>query len=171
MTADLRFEPFGAAHVDAVAGLLSDRDIMRFTLIPDPPPPDFATQWLVRYEEGRRDGTREAFVALDGDGVLLGLALAPHIDRDAREVELGYMVAPAARGRGVATEMLRRLTDWAFAQAEAVRVELVVDAVNAPSLRVAERCGYVREGVLRSKHFKQGARIDTVILSRLATDP
>ena len=81
------------------------------------------------------------------------------------------MVAPAARGRGVATETLRRLTAWGFSEVGALRLELLISVENAASKRVAQRCGYVREGVLRSAHFKDGLREDTEIWSRLPTDP
>jgi RimJ/RimL family protein N-acetyltransferase len=50
-----------------------------------------------------------------------------------------------------------------------VRLELMIGVDNPGSKRVAVRCGYVREGVLRSLHFKQGLREDTEIWSRLAT--
>jgi RimJ/RimL family protein N-acetyltransferase len=42
---------------------------------------------------------------------------------------------------------------------------------NAASERVAERCGYVREGVMRSIHVKQDVRVDAAIWSRLPSDP
>jgi len=167
----IRLEPFGERHLDEVAAILDDRDVRRFTRIPDPPTADFARQWLDRYEAARRDGTREAFAALDGDGALLGLALAPDIDREERELELGYMTAPAARGRGAATRMLALLTEWAFTEAGALRARLVIDVANPASARVAERCGYVREGVMRSVYFKNGQRIDAGLWSRLPTDP
>ena len=62
----------------------------------------------------RRTATCEGFAIDDDDGAFLGLALAPAIDVDAAEAELGYIVAAHARGRGVATEALRQLTKWAF---------------------------------------------------------
>lgn len=86
-------------HLDDIAGLLDDRDVLRFTRLPVPPPPGYAREWLDRYEAGRADGTREAFAAVDDDGRFLGLALAVGIDREGRQVELGYIVAPGARGR------------------------------------------------------------------------
>jgi RimJ/RimL family protein N-acetyltransferase len=134
-------------------------------------PPDFARTWLARYEEGRRDGTREAFAIVDDEGGFLGLALVPQIDRETRTAELGYVVAPAARGRGVASEALRQLSAWAVAELGIFRLELLISVDNAASKRVAEKCGYVREGVLRSFHVKQDVREDTEIWSRLATDP
>jgi RimJ/RimL family protein N-acetyltransferase len=51
------------------------------------------------------------------------------------------------------------------------RVELLISVDNPASKRVAERCGYVREGVLRSLHVKQDVREDTEIWSRLVDDP
>jgi RimJ/RimL family protein N-acetyltransferase len=170
-TDGLRLVPLAEEHLDDVRALLEDAEVLHFTRIPEPPPEDFPEQWLEGYEQGRRGGTREAFAALDGDDRFLGLALAPTIDREGDEVELGYIVPRAARGRGVATEMLRRLTQWAFDEAGALRIVLVIDVENAASERVAERCGYVREGVMRSIHLKQGARVDAAIWSRLPSDP
>ena len=65
---------------------------------------------------------------------------------------------------------MRQLTDWAFAELGMLRLELMISVENAGSKKVAERCGYLREGVLRSLHFKQDRREDTEIWSRLATD-
>jgi RimJ/RimL family protein N-acetyltransferase len=167
----LRLVPLGEQHLAGVEEMLDDPDSLRFTRVPEPVPPGFARSWLERYEEARTDGSREAFAIVDDGGELLGLALAPRIDAETRTAELGYLVAPAARGRGVATEALRQLTQWAFAELDMLRLELMISVANPASKRVAERCGYVREGVLRSFHFKQGLREDTEIWSRLATDP
>jgi len=150
--------------------MLDDPELLRFTRVPEPVPEDFARLWLDRYEEGRVDGSREAFAILDESGSFLGLALAPRIEREERTAELGYVVAPAARGRGVATEALRRLTEWAFAELGMLRLELLISVDNAASKKVAERAGYAREGVLRSTHVKPGVREDTEIWSRLPTD-
>jgi RimJ/RimL family protein N-acetyltransferase len=162
--------PLGAAHVALVEALTTDPDVLRFTRVPDPPPPRFVQTWLAAYEEGRRDGTREAFAIVgEGDGEFLGIAVAPQIDRTARTAELGYVVAPGARGRGVASEALGLLTDWAFALGME-RLELLISVENEASKRVAARCGYVREGVLRSHYVKGDLREDTEIWSRLPSD-
>ena len=162
--------PLAEEHLDGVAAMLDDRDSLRFTRVPEPVTADFPRQWLERYQEGRRDGTREAFAAVDADGSFVGLALAPVIDREGREVELGYIVAPAARGRGAATRILALLTRWAFDELRALRIALIIDVANPASERVAERCGYVREGVMRSVHLKDDVRVDAALWSRLASD-
>jgi RimJ/RimL family protein N-acetyltransferase len=163
--------PLAEEHLDAVGALFDDPDVLRFTRLPVPPPPGFEREWLDRYEAGRRDGTREAFAVVDDDGSFLGMAMAVDIDREAREVELGYIVAPAARGRGVATAALDELTRWAFAELDALRITLIIDVENRASARVAERCGYVLEGVMRSSYLKDDLRIDAGLWSRLPSDP
>jgi len=169
--APIRLEPLCEAHLPGLEEMLTDDGVLRFTRVPEPVPPGFAKTWLGSYEAARREGTREAFAIVDADeATFLGIALAVQIKREEQSVELGYVVAPPARGRGVATEGLRLLTEWAFAELDALRIELWIDVVNEPSKRVAEHCGYVREGVLRSVYFKQGRRHDFEIWSRLPTD-
>ena len=81
---------------------------------------------------------------------------------------IGYWVAAAARGRGVAPEALRALSRWAFAELELGRVELVTDPDNVASQRVAEKAGFQREGVLRSVLLcRDGSRRDGVMFSLL----
>ncbi len=150
---------------------MADPEVRRFTRIAEPPPDGFARDWIAAYVAARRDGSREGFAALDGDGRFVGLGLAPGIDRAAGELELGYIVAGTARGRGVATQILRLLTRWAFDEVEAQRVYLIIDVKNPASARVAERCGYRLEGVMRSIHVKEGQRADAGLWSRLPSDP
>lgn len=168
----LRLEPFAAEHLPDLAPILADPAVHRFTRVPVPVPAGFERIWLERYEVGRLDGTREAFAVLESDGDrFVGLAFASRIEAEARTVELGYVVEPGARGRGVATEMLRRITEWAFRELGAERLELLISAENEASQRVAARAGYVCEGTLRSVYTKPGVREDTTIWSRLPTDP
>src|SRR5262245_29670598 len=104
--AAVRLDLLGDEHLQLLAILLQDPAVQRFTRIPVPVPAGYERTWLDRYEEGRRTRTREMFAIVDGDeGV--GVAVAVGIDAEARTAELGYVVAPQARGRGVATEALR----------------------------------------------------------------
>lgn len=161
---------FDESHLRGFEGMLDDRDIKRFTRLPVPAPADFPRTWLERYEEGRRDGTSEAFAIVDDAGEFLGCAMAFGIESDARTAELGYVVAPAARGRGVATAALRLLTAWGFTERGLLRLELVISVDNEASKLVAARSGYVREGVLRSLYVKQDVREDHELWSCLPGD-
>ena len=162
--------PFTERHLGDIRELIADPTVLHFTRIPEPPDEDFPRWWLARYERGREDGTAEAF-AIEEDGRFLGLALAPTINAEDGEIELGYIVAGWARGRGVGTEALRQLTRWALDERGTQRIVLIIDVVNEASRRVAQRCGYVREGVMRSIHLKQDRRVDAELWSLLPSDP
>lgn len=168
---DLHFVPASREHAAALDAAARDPDVLRFTRVPDPLPPGFGAEWIARYEAARPDGDKEAFAVLDDAGELVGLALAPKIDREAAEAELGYLTAPHARGRGYATRMLRWLTRWAFGELGIVRAYLIIQTANPGSEEVARRCGYTLEGVMRSTYLKSDIRVDAGLWSRLATDP
>jgi RimJ/RimL family protein N-acetyltransferase len=166
-----RLVPLEHTHADALDAIMRDPDVIRFTPTPRDPPPGLAAERIGKYVDGRKDGTRDAFAIVDDDGTVAGVAVAPHIDRVAREAELGYMVGREARGRGVATEGLALLTRWAFEEVGILRAYLLINIDNDASRKVAERCGYRLEGVMRSKHLKGDIRIDTELWSRLPSDP
>jgi RimJ/RimL family protein N-acetyltransferase len=167
----VRLERLAERHLADLEALVRDPDVLRFTRVPDPPPDGFGELWLGRYLDGERDGSCAGFAALGADDAFVGVGVAPTINPDGRELELGYVIAPDARGRGYAGALLQALTTWAFVEAQALRIHLVVDVENVASLRVAERAGYVREGTLRSAWVKQDRRADTAIFSLLADDP
>ena len=167
---DVRLEPLTDAHLAHVEALVADPDVLFFTRVPEPPPADFAQNWIRRYEAARAAGGHaDGFAAFDGDE-FVGMGLVPELDTAARQAELGYIVPAHARGRGAATAILRALTTWAIEERGMLLLELIIDTTNLASQAVARRAGYVREGVKRSLHLKQDRRADCEIWSRLATD-
>jgi RimJ/RimL family protein N-acetyltransferase len=166
----VRFEPVGEEHLADVRRLITDPDVLRYSRTPEPVPEGYEHVWLDRVLAGRREGRMEVFVVFDLDDRFVGMALAPSIDRDTAEAELGYSVLPERRGEGFATAILRQLTDWAFASG-VLRATLVIDLENAASERVARNAGYTCEGVMRSVHQKGTRRVDAGLWSRLPGDP
>ncbi len=146
----------------------ADESIARFTMIPTSPGADFLERWLGRYERGWDDGSCAGFaIRAIEDGSAIGFAAFVHLELDACQGEIGYVVAPAARGRGAATRSVGLLTRWGFDELGLERIELRIDPANTPSTRVAERSGYRLDGVLRSTYFKEGRRADVGVWSRL----
>ena len=70
-------------------------------------------------------------------------------------------------GRGIATEAVQAVTEYAFGPLDLVRVQAGIFAWNAASMRVLEKCGYEREGVQRKAAFKDGELVDCVLYARL----
>jgi len=120
-------------------------------------------------EEARLRGEELNFALAEpgGQGAVLGGCSLYDVRLDQGCAALGYWLAPGARGRGVATHAVRLLARWAFAQLGLARLELTCGPDNEASQRVAERCGFVREGLLRSHVPFKGARRDSVIYSLL----
>jgi RimJ/RimL family protein N-acetyltransferase len=83
---------------------------------------------------------------------------------------VGYWLRPEGRGRGAATEALRLVSRWAFEALGIERLNLITDPENTASQRVAERAGFVREGVLRAWHPTRTGRRDSVMFSLLRSD-
>ncbi len=167
----IRLEPLTRVLVPAMRWVTEpDGDTARFTYIPTSPDDAFLESWLGRYEDGWGEGSRAGFAVRDPGGDAVGFAAFVKLDLDGAEGELGYVVAPAARGRGVASRAVALLTGWGLGALGLHRIELRIDPANAASSRVAERNGYRFEGVLRSVAFKEGLRSDVGIWSRLASD-
>ncbi|MER5457984.1 GNAT family N-acetyltransferase [Micromonospora sp. NPDC002389] len=105
------------------------------------------------------------------DGRLLGAVGLSHPVPQRAQAEIGYWVAPWARGRGVATAATRALAQRAFATGTA-RLELVTHVENTASQRVALAAGFQPEGVRRSGGpVRGGGRRDLTVWVRLADDP
>lgn len=101
----------------------------------------------------------------------LGMMLLHGFDWTHERAECGFLVVPGARGRGVALEALRLMVAWAFAGLGLARVGMATLPDNAATLRLAERAGFAREGVLRAYTLEHGVRRDNVLLSALPGDP
>jgi len=151
----IRLVTLSESHIPALRETMRDAEVLRFTRTPDPMPDGWIENWLGNF----KGHDREAFAILDSEGQFAGYAVTGPIDREGHEVELGYAVSSWARGRGVATETLRELTRWAFAQGM-LRVSALISVDNAASSRVAEKAGYTFEGVLRSMHHIDVRRVD-----------
>ena len=130
---------------------------------------DAAHAYLAQSESARRrgDGIELAVVAADDVDVLLGGASLNNVHHDHGRAAVGYWLVPEARGRGVASRTVRLLASWAFTDLCLSRIELTCGPDNRASQRVAERCGFHREGVLRSHSPFKGGRRDTVVFSLL----
>ena len=170
-TARLVLRPFRPDDVDAVFAACQDPEIPRWiSAIGVPYTREDAAAFVTgEAPTQRREGTGLT-VAIEADGVLVGSSGVHRIDQHPIGPEVGYWIAPQARGHGYAAEAAHALADWAIGLG-APRVYLVADVANAGSQTVAVRAGFSREGVLRSYlHYRDGRRADAALFSRLPGD-
>ena len=157
--------------VDALA-MLRDPLTVRWNPAPTVVELASARDWCERGADWT-DGTHATFSVLDAtSGRLLGNVSLWEVDL-AKDMSaaIGYRTAPWARGRGVATAAVGAVTRWAFGALGVERIALPHDLDNVASCRVAEKCGFPAEGVLRGAYrAADGSRHDEHLHARLATD-
>lgn len=106
---------------------------------------------------------RTAFaIAVDGSAVG-GIGFHPRTNELRRTAEIGYWLGEPYWGRGIATEALRAVTEYAFASHDLVRLQAHVFEWNPASARVLEKAGYTREARLRKNVTKDGRTIDSFL--------
>ena len=130
-----------AADVDAIVAACSDEEIVRYIpLMPVPYERADAEWWIDRAEQAWADGSACPFVIVDADaGGLLGA-----IEVRPGRGDIGYWMAPAARGGGLCTRALRLILEWHTERP----VWLTTHPDNAASQRVAEKAGFRRVGLV-----------------------
>jgi RimJ/RimL family protein N-acetyltransferase len=103
---------------------------------------------------------------VDKDGHLQGQLLCFKPSSYLSAIELAYIILnPDSRGKGYMTEAVRLLTDYLFELHNVNRIQLTVMAGNEGSRRVAEKCGFKSEGVLRQAFFQKGRFVDIELFS------
>lgn len=101
-------------------------------------------------------------IAVDGEAVG-GIGLDLRTDVFRRSAEIGIWLGEAYWGRGLGTEAVRALTDFAFRTFDLCRVYAGVFEWNPASMRMLEKAGYSFEGCLRKSVTKDGHTIDQML--------
>ena len=84
------------------------------------------------------------------DAVFVGEIGFSVMDWSVRKFELRFWLDSRFTGRGLMTEAAQALTDFAFESLEARRIFMLCDTGNKAARRVAEKCGFTLEGILKN---------------------
>lgn len=160
--------------VEAITAACNDRAISEWLeLIPYPYTEDDAREYIAQCRQGWADGTFTNFAIAEPEtGAAIGSMGVRWLEPDQGVVEVGYWVAPEARGKGICTRALVVVSRWLIAEHGMERVQLRAEERNTASKRVAEKAGFTREGVLRSNRYnpRLGRRMDFVMYSLLRSE-
>ena len=159
------------ADTPALIEACQDPEVPRWTRVPDGYDETHAAEWATTAARLQESGEALPLAIADADtDEFLGSIGVQEIDREHGRCDIGYFLAPWARGRGVMTSAVRLMSRWAFENLPVERVQIKVQPQNAPSRAVAQRAGYVFEGVLRSYEEIKGRRRDMAVYSLLRAD-
>jgi ribosomal-protein-alanine N-acetyltransferase len=110
----------------------------------------------------------ECSFAIEYGGDVVG-GVGFHIGRDISRIgaEMGYWLGEEFWGRGLATRAVTAASEWAFDNYRLTRVYAFVFSHNVPSIRVLEKSGFEREGLLRRSAIKNGVVIDQFLFAKV----
>jgi RimJ/RimL family protein N-acetyltransferase len=166
--------PWGTDDLPVLVALGQDPSIAHwFPVIPYPYTESDAADWLQSEETGRFEGHSITFAIAHSDaGAALGGISIGSISSLLRTGSIGYWLGAQARGNGYMVPTVQMVAGWAFQTLGLARLEAAIDPDNVASQRVAERCGFRREGCLRSSTIvrQTGERRDALIYGLLPDD-
>lgn len=167
----IRCRPLTPLDADDIRDACNDEQIQQWLPLPSPYGADDAVSFISESScDPKALGVAMKFAVERDDpspGRLLGCIELDPISVDARVYQIGYWVAPWARGEGVAAKATSQLAEWAIRVRGAERIELRIQPGNTASKAVARTCGFTYEGTLRSAGLHRDRRIDLGIWSLL----
>ncbi len=109
----------------------------------------------------KKDGTKIGFI---------GHFHVLHLGTGTKQVEVGYTLLPAERGKGHGTEALRIIVDYLFLSKEIMRIQAQTDRRNLASQKILEKAGFKNEGILSNNFFIRGEWTDDCMYSIIRED-
>lgn len=167
---DLTLRPFRGADADDVTMACQDAETQRWLPLPQPYTRASAEWFIGTFGPSQRESGAGIVFAIVSAGRLAGAIDLKHVNWEIKVAEVGYWVAPWARGRGVASHATRALAQWAMTEHGFERVELFAATGNVASQGVAQKAGFVREGVARNAGYVHDGRVDMVLFSLIPDD-
>ena len=108
-----------------------------------------------------------AFAIEHGDEAVGGVGFLVGRDIARISAEMGYWLSEDFWGRGIATRAVTAMSEWAFDNYKLTRVFAMAFAHNAGSIRVLEKSGFEREGVMRRSAIKNGVIVDQILFAKV----
>ena len=108
-----------------------------------------------------------SFAVEHGGEAIGGIGFKLGIDIARMSAEMGYWLGEPFWGRGLTTRAVAASSDWAFEHYKVVRIFATVFVENLASIRVLEKSGFEREGVLRRSAIKNGVIRDQFMYAKV----
>jgi len=122
--------------------------------------------FLSKSSQKRKAGTEYNFSILCRRKLVGAVGLK--VDQHRQHIgEIGYFVDRSHWGQGIAPAAVRLIEDFAFLRLGIRRLEIVTLRANKASQRVAEKCGYRREGTQRGKLLHNGEYCDASLYAKV----
>jgi RimJ/RimL family protein N-acetyltransferase len=155
-TERLRMRRVRPEDVEAIHGIMSDPETMRFWSSPPHKTLEETEQWFASMVEGDRSGASDEFI-IEHQGVVIGKLGAWRLP------EIGFFIRRDCWGSGLASEALRRFISYAQ-DLDLDCLTADVDPRNTACLRVLAKCGFRETGRASATYVVDGQACDSVFL-------
>lgn len=106
-------------------------------------------------------------VTITGEDKLIGMCGYHRIQKEHFRAEIGYMLHHDYHGKKVMEEAVNRIVRFGFEDMKLHSIEAVISPENIPSIKLIEKCGFVKEAHFKDKEFVKGAFRDLLYFSKL----
>ena len=164
----LELVPLGEGDGEALFAVHGDAETMRYWSTPPWQDASPARELLQRDRDAFERGEALRWgIRRRADERLLGTASLFRFSAQNLRAEVGYILGRPHWGRGYMSEAMNAVLDLAFGSLDLRRIEADTDPRNAASIRMLERLGFVREGLLRRRWIVGGEACDSLLLGLL----
>ncbi|ANZ40315.1 GNAT family N-acetyltransferase [Lentzea guizhouensis] len=166
-SARLTLRPFRAGDAQAFAAYRSDPEVARYQGWDTPYPVEAAERMIAEMTDPAAPGWFQ--YAVDLDGALIG-DIGVNTHENLMQADIGYTLAPAHQGRGLAFEAVGRVVRHLFEDRGLRRVSAECDARNERSVKLLKRLGFRQEGHRVENTWIKGEWTDDLLFGLLAKD-
>ncbi|MDD3887586.1 MAG: GNAT family N-acetyltransferase [Patescibacteria group bacterium] len=123
-------------------------------------------KWLKEVQKKVKNNYEHNYTILYDNKVVGGIGIK--INQHCKFVgEIGYFLDEKYWGKGITCEAVRLVEEIAFKELDLKRIEILTDVKNEQSQRVAKKCGYEKEGVLKKRIINQGKNVDAILFAKV----
>lgn len=160
-------------HLDDLFGIYSNDRVFEYCGIIPKHNKLTVKSMIGHYERDylKRSRIKWGIFTAEDESRLLGIIEACEFNQKVNMVTIGYFLAEAQWGKGLASRAVALLTEFLFREAQVNRIQAEVMLDNETSKKVLRKNGYVKEGMLRQAALWSGKGVvDLEIYSMLRED-
>ncbi len=155
-------------YLDDLSLILSDPEVAKYEYFYPTENSEQVEKFILRYQKERNEKEEITWgIIAKTSKKLIGTCCLGDFSESARRAEVGYAMARNEWGKGYATEAIKAIVEYGFAEMNLNRIEAFITPGNVASIRVLEKIGFIKEGHVRERDLIKGELVDGIIMSKL----
>jgi ribosomal-protein-alanine N-acetyltransferase len=168
-TKRLVLKQINANDAEAILALRSNDEVMKYIPRPYLKTKEDALELIAMFDDKIENGIgiNWGIYFLDQPEKLLGIIGHYRIKPEHYRAEVGYMLFPDHKGKGIVSEALKKVVEYGFNEMKLHSIEAILDPENKGSEKVLLKNGFIKEAHLIENEYYEGRFLNTMIYSIL----